>query len=135
MAANEPLVPHVIKRRGVTANDVAISIKFAGICHSDIHQARDEWGVSKNFPMVPGHEIIGTVLAVGSAVTTFSVGETVGVGVMVGSCKSCKNCGSGDENYCTGGGFVGTYNDRVSALSAVYRSPSLRKTKNEQRIR
>lgn len=104
------LVPHTIVRRACSANDVAIDIKFAGICHSDIHQAREEWGPGI-FPMVPGHEIGGVVTAVGSDVTKFKVGDVVGVGCMVDSCRKCVNCRHGDEQYCKGG-MVGTYNSK-----------------------
>src|SRR5690606_762109 len=81
---------------------------FCGICHSDIHQVRDEWGASL-FPMVPGHEIVGKVTQVGSQVQAFKVGDTVGVGCMVDSCQHCASCHEGLEQYCEEG-FVGTYN-------------------------
>jgi D-arabinose 1-dehydrogenase-like Zn-dependent alcohol dehydrogenase len=100
-------VPHKIKRRAVGPNDVAIEIKYAGICHSDIHQAREEWGPAI-FPMVPGHEIAGFVMAVGAKVKTFSVGDRVGVGCMVDSCRQCEECKKGEEQYCVGGGMIGT---------------------------
>lgn len=102
-----PLGPHVIKRRAPTANDVAIDIKFAGICHSDIHTVKEEWG-PKQFPLVVGHEIGGYVSAVGENVTRFKVGDIVGVGCMVDSCRSCRNCRRGEEQYCSEG-MVGTY--------------------------
>jgi alcohol dehydrogenase (NADP+) len=89
---------------------VLIDIKYSGICHSDIHQAREEWG-GAIFPMVPGHEIAGIVTEVGSAVTRYQVGDRVGVGCFVDSCRSCENCLNGEEQYCTGGG-VSTYNGR-----------------------
>ena len=98
-----------IDRRALGPNDVEIAIKFAGICHSDIHTAREEWG-SVIFPLVPGHEIAGIVEAVGSAVTKFAVGDRVGVGCMVNSCGTCENCAAGEEQYCLEG-MVGTYND------------------------
>lgn len=88
--------------------DVLIDIKFAGICHSDIHQAREGWGEAM-FPMVPGHEIAGIVSEVGPGVTKYQVGDRVGVGCLVDSCRECDNCKAGLEQYCTGGG-VGTYN-------------------------
>jgi len=109
-AANEPLVRTTIDIRTPGAHDVAIDIKFAGICHSDIHQARDEWGVGL-FPMVPGHEIAGIVSAVGSEVTGYRVGDRVGVGCFVDSCRECANCLAGEEQYCLKG-EVGTYNAR-----------------------
>jgi len=111
LEASAPLVPHKIKRRAVGPNDVAIDIKYAGICHSDIHQAREEWGPAI-FPMVPGHEIAGFVKAVGSKVKNFSVGDRVGVGCMVDSCRQCEECKKGEEQYCIGGGMIGTYNSR-----------------------
>ncbi|PKT67529.1 alcohol dehydrogenase [Streptomyces populi] len=107
-AAKAPLERTTIERREVREHDVLIDIKFAGICHSDIHQAREGWGKAI-FPMVPGHEIAGIVAEVGSGVTKFKVGDRVGVGCLVDSCRECDNCAAGLEQYCTGGG-VGTYN-------------------------
>jgi uncharacterized zinc-type alcohol dehydrogenase-like protein len=107
-AAKAPLERTTIERRPVGEFDVLIDIKFAGICHSDIHQAREGWGEAI-FPMVPGHEIAGIVSEVGSGVTKFEVGDRVGVGCLVDSCRECDNCKAGLEQYCTGGG-VGTYN-------------------------
>jgi uncharacterized zinc-type alcohol dehydrogenase-like protein len=104
-----PLERTTIERREPGEFDVLIDIKFAGICHSDIHQAREGWGEAI-FPMVPGHEIAGVVAAVGSGVTKFAVGDRVGVGCMVDSCRECENCRAGLEQYCTGGGMIGTYN-------------------------
>ncbi|WP_367321129.1 NAD(P)-dependent alcohol dehydrogenase [Streptomyces sp. HUAS ZL42] len=101
-AAKAPLERTTIERREVGEFDVLIDIKFAGICHSDIHQAREGWGAA-TFPMVPGHEIAGVVSAVGSGVTTFAVGDRVGVGCMVDSCRECDNCRAGLEQYCTQG--------------------------------
>ncbi|MEV5316496.1 NAD(P)-dependent alcohol dehydrogenase [Streptomyces sp. NPDC052687] len=108
-SAKAPLERTTIERREVGEFDVLIDIKFAGICHSDIHQAREGWGEAI-FPMVPGHEIAGVVAAVGSGVTRFAVGDRVGVGCMVDSCRECENCKAGLEQYCTGGGMIGTYN-------------------------
>ncbi|WP_328494313.1 NAD(P)-dependent alcohol dehydrogenase [Streptomyces sp. NBC_00414] len=107
-AAKAPLERTTIERRPVGEQDVLIEIKFAGICHSDIHQAREGWGEAI-FPMVPGHEIAGIVTEVGSAVTKFAVGDRVGVGCMVDSCRECENCKAGLEQYCTQGN-TGTYN-------------------------
>ncbi|MER6121890.1 NAD(P)-dependent alcohol dehydrogenase [Streptomyces sp. NPDC001795] len=107
-AAKAPLERTTIERREVGEFDVLIDIKFAGICHSDIHQAREGWGEAI-FPMVPGHEIAGVVSAVGSGVTKYQVGDRVGVGCMVDSCRECENCQAGLEQYCLKGG-VGTYN-------------------------
>ncbi|MGW0080592.1 NAD(P)-dependent alcohol dehydrogenase [Streptomyces sp. NPDC003393] len=108
-APKAPLERTTIERRAVGAYDVLIDIKFAGICHSDIHQAHEGWGEAI-FPMVPGHEIAGVVAEVGSGVTKYKVGDRVGVGCMVDSCRECDNCKAGQEQYCTGGGNVGTYN-------------------------
>lgn len=107
-AAKARLERTTIERREVREFDVLIDIKFAGICHSDIHQAREGWGEAI-FPMVPGHEIAGIVAEVGPGVTKFAVGDRVGVGCLVDSCRECDNCKAGLEQYCTGGG-VGTYN-------------------------
>lgn len=107
-AAKAPLERTTIERREVGEFDVLIDIKFAGICHSDIHQAREGWGEAI-FPMVPGHEIAGVVSEVGSGVTKYQVGDRVGVGCLVDSCRECDNCKAGLEQYCTGGS-VGTYN-------------------------
>ena len=107
-AAKAPLERTTIERREVGAHDVLIDIKFAGICHSDIHQAREGWGEAI-FPMVPGHEIAGVVSEVGSAVTKYRVGDRVGVGCMVDSCRECENCVAGLEQYCLEGN-TGTYN-------------------------
>ena len=108
MEARKPLVPFEFDRREIGAHDVALDIAFAGICHSDIHQAREEWGPAI-FPMVPGHEIAGTVTAVGASVTKFKVGDKIGVGVFVDSCRTCENCKQGLQQYCLEG-MTGTYN-------------------------
>ncbi|MFV0133974.1 NAD(P)-dependent alcohol dehydrogenase [Streptomyces sp. HMX87] len=108
-AAKAPLERTTIERRAVGEHDVLIDIKFAGICHSDIHQVREGWGEAI-FPMVPGHEIAGVVSEAGPGVTKFAVGDRVGVGCMVDSCRECENCRAGQEQYCTGSGMVGTYN-------------------------
>jgi len=96
-----------IERRDVRPNDVRIEIAFAGICHSDIHTARDEWGAA-NYPLVPGHEIAGTVAEVGAEVTKYKVGDRVGVGCFIDSCRECENCKAGEEQYCLKG-ETGTY--------------------------
>jgi uncharacterized zinc-type alcohol dehydrogenase-like protein len=103
-----PLTPHSFDRREPGPRDVVVEIAYCGICHSDIHQVRDEWGGAM-YPMVPGHEIVGTVTAVGSEVTKLKVGDLAGVGVMVDSCRTCANCKADLENYCMKQ-FVGTYN-------------------------
>ncbi len=100
-----------IERREVGPDDVLIDIKYAGICHSDIHTARDEWGGAK-YPCVPGHEIAGIVAAVGSSVRKYQVGDRVGVGCLVNSCGKCTPCLAGEEQYCTGGP-TWTYNNPV----------------------
>jgi len=102
-------VPHTVTRREVGPHDVAIDVKFSGICHSDIHQGREEWGGAL-FPMVPGHEIAGIVVAVGDQVTKVKVGDHAGIGCMVNSCGTCANCLAGEEHYCTDGGNTPTYN-------------------------
>ena len=106
--AQTPLKPYTVERRAPGAKDVAIAIDYCGVCHSDIHQARDEWG-GATFPMVPGHEIVGRVTAVGAGVTKFKVGDVVGVGCMVDSCRTCSACAEHIEQYCENG-FTGTYN-------------------------
>ncbi|GHF64801.1 NAD(P)-dependent alcohol dehydrogenase [Streptomyces griseosporeus] len=108
-APKAPLERTTIERRAVGEFDVLIDIKYAGICHSDIHQAQEGWGEAI-FPMVPGHEIAGIVAEVGPGVTKYRVGDRVGVGCMVDSCRECDNCEAGLEQYCTGGGMIGTYN-------------------------
>lgn len=108
MEAKKPLVPFEFDRRDLGAHDVALDIAYAGICHSDIHQAREEWGPAI-FPMVPGHEIAGTVTSIGSSVTKFKVGDKIGVGVFVDSCRTCENCKQGLQQYCLEG-MTGTYN-------------------------
>jgi uncharacterized zinc-type alcohol dehydrogenase-like protein len=105
-----PLVPFDFEHRDPGPDDIAIEIAYSGICHSDIHQARDEWGGSI-YPMVPGHEIVGHVLQVGAKVTKFKVGDRAAVGVMVNSCRECDNCKAGTESYCDKG-MVPTYNGK-----------------------
>jgi len=106
-SATEDLIPTTIERREVGPHDVLIEIKFAGICHSDIHTVRGEWGPVQ-YPLVPGHEIAGIVSEVGSEVTRHAIGDRVGVGCMVNSCRECANCLKGEEQYCLAGN-VGTY--------------------------
>ncbi|AHJ96198.1 NAD(P)-dependent alcohol dehydrogenase [Hymenobacter swuensis] len=107
-AAHAPLTPFNFERREVGPHDVRIEILFCGVCHSDVHQVRDEWGGSI-FPMVPGHEIVGRVTEVGAHVQGFKAGDLAGVGCMVDSCQHCAECNDGLEQYCDNG-FVGTYN-------------------------
>ncbi len=106
-SATEPLVKTTIERREVGPNDVLIEIKYAGICHSDIHTVRGEWGAI-TYPQVVGHEIAGFVTSVGSEVTLHKVGDKVGVGCMVNSCRECENCLAGEQQYCLNGN-TGTY--------------------------
>jgi alcohol dehydrogenase (NADP+) len=112
-AAGAPFDTTTIERRDLGERDVLIDIKFCGICHSDIHQVKDEWGGSI-YPMVPGHEIAGVVADVGSAVSKFSAGDRVGVGCLVDSCGECEYCRAGEEQFCTKGA-VPTYNGREYA--------------------
>jgi uncharacterized zinc-type alcohol dehydrogenase-like protein len=109
-SSSAPLERTTIERRDVGAHDVRIDVKYAGICHSDIHQARSEWGEAI-FPMVPGHEIAGIVAEVGSSVTEVEVGDRVGVGCMVDSCGECAQCKNAEEQFCEKGN-VATYNGR-----------------------
>ncbi len=97
--ATSSLVPFSFSRRAVGARDVLIQVRFCGICHSDLHQVRNEWGESI-YPMVPGHEITGTVVQVGAEVRSFAPGDTVGVGCFVDTCRTCGACRAGDEQYC-----------------------------------
>jgi uncharacterized zinc-type alcohol dehydrogenase-like protein len=106
-AADASLAPLQIERRALGAKDVRIDIKFCGICHSDIHFTRGEWG-KVPYPAIPGHEITGVVAEVGSEVAGFAPGDRVGVGCMVNSCRECENCERGDEQYCLSGN-TGTY--------------------------
>ena len=109
LQSDKPLDLYDIDRREINKDDVNIDILFCGVCHSDIHMARNEWNNSSIYPMVPGHEIIGKVKEVGSGVKKFKVGDFVGVGVYVDACESCNNCNSGKDNYCEEG-IVLTYN-------------------------
>jgi len=101
-SATDPLIPTAIERRDLDAHDVLIEIRYCGICHSDIHHARGEWGEAE-YPVVPGHEIVGVVAEVGSEVTRYAVGDRVGVGCMVDSCGECASCRKGEEQYCLEG--------------------------------
>jgi uncharacterized zinc-type alcohol dehydrogenase-like protein len=107
-AAKAPLETFVFERRQMRKHDVELEIAYAGICHSDIHQAREEWGPAI-FPMVPGHEIVGKVTAIADGVTKFKVGDLIGVGVFIDSCRNCESCKKGLEQYCVEG-MTGTYN-------------------------
>lgn len=107
--STDTLAPWNFERREAGKNDVLIQILFCGVCHSDIHQVKSEWGPSR-YPMVPGHEIVGIVTKTGAEVSKFKVGDTVGVGCMVDSCMECGNCKGGDQQYCEKGQKVWTYN-------------------------
>ncbi|MES2503927.1 MAG: NAD(P)-dependent alcohol dehydrogenase [Myxococcota bacterium] len=107
-SSKEPLAPYAFERREPKERDVVIDIKFCGICHSDIHTVRSEWG-NVTYPLVPGHEIAGIVRAVGSGVTKYKVGDRVGVGCLVDSCRACSSCEQDLEQYCVKGGTY-TYN-------------------------
>ena len=98
-SATSPLAALEFERRPVGAKDVAIDILYCGVCHSDLHTARNEWGFTK-FPVVPGHEIVGRVREVGAEVTRHKPGERVGVGCMVDSCRTCEPCSEGEEQFC-----------------------------------
>jgi uncharacterized zinc-type alcohol dehydrogenase-like protein len=111
--AQSPLAPFSFARREPAANDIVVEVLYCGVCHTDIHQVRNEWGGSR-FPVVPGHEIVGRVLATGSGVSKFKVGQIAAVGVMIDSCRKCEPCQKGEEHYCMEG-MTETYNstDRV----------------------
>lgn len=113
------LEPFNFLRQDVGVNDVQIEILYCGICHSDIHQVRDEWGGSI-YPMVPGHEIVGKVIAAGSGVEKFKVGDLAGVGCMLDSCRDCSSCRAGEEQFCENFGTVFTYNSRYPDGSLTY---------------
>ncbi len=123
-AAAQPLGPHEIDRRDVGPEDVLLDIAFCGVCHSDLHQVRDEWGQAA-FPMVPGHEIIGRVAQVGGRVKAFMPGDLAGVGCMVDSCRTCPECAEHQEQFCAKGA-AWTYNstemDRVTRTYGGYAS-------------
>ncbi len=114
-----PLAYFNFERRAVGPKDVQIEILYCGVCHSDIHQSRDEWGGSI-FPMVPGHEIVGRVQQVGSEVTKFAVGDLAGAGVFVDSCRVCGSCKMGEEQYCENEEVVYTYNSRFKDGTPTY---------------
>jgi uncharacterized zinc-type alcohol dehydrogenase-like protein len=116
--ADAPLAPATIERRSPGNTDVQIQILYCGVCHSDLHFSRNEWGFTQ-YPCVPGHEIIGKVTAVGPGVKKYKVGETVGVGCLVGSCRTCPDCKDGQEQFCNG--MVMTY----GSMDAVLGGPTL----------
>ena len=108
LASDQDLVPHHIQRRNIGPKDVGIDIAFCGVCHTDLHFAKNDWGRS-NYPLVPGHEIVGTVNAVGTEVKKFKLGQKVAVGCFVNSCHTCSSCAVDLEQYCLKG-VTGTYN-------------------------
>jgi uncharacterized zinc-type alcohol dehydrogenase-like protein len=116
-SATTPLQEWDIERISPKPHDVQIEILFCGVCHSDLHTARNEWGNTK-YPVVPGHEIVGRVTAVGDHVTKFKVGQLAGIGCMVDSCRECDNCKEGLEQYCRNG-MVGTYNGKEKDGSGI----------------
>lgn len=113
-SAEKPLKQITIQRRELTAKDIEIEILFCGVCHSDIHTARNDWG-GTIYPAVPGHEIVGKITSVGSDVTKFKVGDLAGVGCLVDSCRTCNSCKKDLEQYCLTG-FTGTYNGKDKHL-------------------
>ena len=120
--ASTPLVPFSFERRDLKPEDILVEILYSGVCHSDVHQVRDEWGGSI-YPMVPGHEIVGRVINTGSAVTGFKAGDLAGIGVMIDSCRHCKPCNDYMEQYCAEG-MTGTYNgyerDHITVAQGGY---------------
>jgi alcohol dehydrogenase (NADP+) len=132
-SAASPLAPFSIERRDPGPREVLIDILYCGVCHSDVHQARDEWG-GAIFPMVPGHEIVGRVAAAGPEVTKHAVGDVVGVGCFVDSCRQCPQCEAGEEQYCVEG-MTGTYNSRERGTGEpTYGGYSTRITVNEDYV-
>jgi uncharacterized zinc-type alcohol dehydrogenase-like protein len=116
-SATSPLAAWNIERRSLKPHDVQIDILYCGVCHSDLHTARNEWG-NTMYPVVPGHEIVGRVSATGDHVTRYKAGDLAGVGCLVDSCRECDNCEQGLEQYCTQG-FVGTYNGKERDNGAI----------------
>ncbi len=134
LAPKAPLAPYSFERREPREHDVVIDIKYCGVCHSDIHQTRDEWSDYQDesiFPMVPGHEIAGVVSAVGSKVTKHKVGDKVGVGCFVDSCRTCTECQRGLEQYCSVQ-TIWTYNGRDKEGNPTYGGYSDRIVVDEQ---
>lgn len=116
-AAEAPLKTLDIKRRAVQAHDVEIEILYCGICHSDLHSARNEWH-GTIYPIVPGHEIVGRIVKIGDHVKNFKVGELAGVGCMVDSCRECENCKNDLEQYCDEGSIL-TFNSPDKHLGGI----------------
>jgi len=130
--ATTPLGPFKFERREPRPHDVEIEILYCGVCHSDIHQARNEWGGSI-FPMVPGHEIVGRVTRVGAHVKKFKAGDLAGVGCLVDSCRTCPSCEQGLEQYCENG-MVGTYNGKEKDGAVTYGGYSDKIVTDEQYV-
>lgn len=107
---DDDLKEMTISRRGLLPTDVEIEILYCGVCHSDLHTARNDWGSTK-YPAVPGHEIVGRVTAVGNEVSKFKVGDQAAIGCMIDSCRTCEHCTENLEQYCENG-FTGTYNGK-----------------------
>ena len=118
LSAKDALAPFQFERRDPGPTDVQIDILYCGVCHSDLHTARDDWHMTQ-YPSVPGHEIVGRVVAVGAQVSKFKVGDIAGVGCMVDSCKHCGSCAEGLEQYCENG-FTGTYNGPLFGGANTY---------------
>src|ERR1051326_2605846 len=137
-AAGAPLAAFAIERRQPGPHDVLIDILYCGVCHTDIHMVRNEWGRGV-FPMVPGHEIVGTVTKVGEAVTRWKTGDTVGVGCFVDSCRECESCRAGEEQHCANG-MSATYNSyerngvKLDTSRPTYGGYSTRITVNEDYV-
>ncbi|MCF8254251.1 MAG: NAD(P)-dependent alcohol dehydrogenase [Bacteroidia bacterium] len=113
--ANSPLKEHTIERRELGVKDIQLEIMYSGVCHSDIHQVKNEWGAT-TYPIVPGHEIVGKVVAIGSEVTNYKLGDIAGVGCFVDSCRHCNPCKEGEENFCEGA-VTWTYNSIPAGAS------------------
>lgn len=113
-----PLAPYNVNRRDVGPHDVQIEILYCGVCHSDLHTAKNEWGRT-TYPVVPGHEIVGRVMKVGNEVRKFKEGELAGVGCFIDSCRHCENCEAGEEQFCLNG-MIGTYNSKERDGSVSY---------------
>lgn len=128
--SKSPLTPFEFKRREPKPHDILIEIDYCGVCHSDIHQVRNEWG-SAVYPMVPGHEIVGHITKVGKEVTKFRVGDLAGVGCLVDSCRTCSNCQDGYQQFCLNGS-VGTYNSTEKDGSRTFGGYSKRIVVNEE---
>jgi len=111
-----PLTPFSFERRELRATDIQIDILYCGVCHSDIHQARNEWGGS-TFPIVPGHEIVGKITKIGAAVTGFKIGDSVGVGCMVDSCRTCPDCHDHQEQFCNQASFTYNSPDKLTGVN------------------